>query len=536
MRSHKAQPTPPATPFTPVRSTLPAQPALPRKAKKKPKANRGRGKKPHGLTVVMESEDESESENDPQGVALPVPKPKPSELVERLEETAKMLESVGDANDVEEYLIEGGTLNPEQIKSLQESCATIANLLASKAVQAPSPASTLTVTSTVPSTIVAYDDFYIYATLKYLYVLKPIDVFKLNNRFTEVKVLGFIRRKGGMPLMFALPGWLECTDGHPRMLDSELWAKQVKYFTDFHEFKFSRKVWDDIHNQEHGQTYRCHVELRLMIWFACRMLVKALGVALSWQAQIVRLELLKDLVKNVEAEIILTKAPCKSCRRFRKWFQKLTGIKFTISTCSTLEMEGIVEEEEKETREETEDRQVFEKDVHKTKLAVVIRETPVPSEPASRGARERSSFGTEFSAKFTLSKNKKHKTYNLTPATPSSESKKSQKKKWPFENDASDSEDDDYRPTPAVRRSQPGSSFENPQKKTTRSRSDASSPEDSDQFGNHNLERISKLNREKRKREMEMEAAQYPSPPSGKKARRSRSSETLRGRSTSKDV
>jgi len=81
-----------------------------------------------------------------------------------LEETAKILESVGDANDIEEYLIEGGTLNAEQIKALQESCAIIANFLASKSVQAPSLVSTFKVASTVPSTIISYDDFYVYAT------------------------------------------------------------------------------------------------------------------------------------------------------------------------------------------------------------------------------------------------------------------------------------------------------------------------------------------------------------------------------------
>jgi hypothetical protein len=319
------------------------------------------------------------------------------------------------------------------------------------------------------------------------------------------------------------------------MLDSVVWAENVKFFTNFHDLEFGRKVWDDIHDKEHGHTYRCHVELRLMIWFACFTLVKAqpsLQLS-SWKAKIGHLHQLKDLVKNVEAEIILSKAPCKSCRRFKKFFQRYTGLSFKYVTCSTLIMECDEEEREKPEKaliqqEIPQEDQVHE--VQKANIEVVLRRHSVTPAPAGseRGAsvtNEEATSIADFSAKFRLSgflkRQQKNRSNDITPATPPTR----KTKLGPYVVDASESEDDvPQTPSPTARKSKHSSSHSGSvSRKATRSK--GSNPEESEEFGNDNLDRIKRDRREKRKRERD--ASQYPSPSSGKKARRSTSSETL---------
>lgn len=320
------------------------------------------------------------------------------------------------------------------------------------------------------------------------------------------------------------------------MLDSVVWAENVKFFTDFHDLEFGRKVWDDIHNKEHGHTYRCHVELRLMLWFACFILVKAqpsLQLS-SWKAKIGRLHQLKDLVKNVEAEIILSKAPCKSCRRFKKFFQRYTGLSFKYVTCSTLIMECDDEERENPERaviqqEIPQELQVHEEE-QRANIEVVLRRRSITPAPAvsERGAsvtNEEPTSIADFSAKFRLSgflkRQQKNRSNDITPATPPTR----KTKLGPYVIDASESEGEIHQPpSPTARKSKHNSSrSETTSRKATRS--EGSNPEESEEFGNENLDRIKRDRREKRKRERD--ATHYPSPSSGKKPRRSSSSETL---------
>lgn len=521
----------PSRPRTPKNQTSSIEPERPRKTTKKKVKRQGRIKTPHGL-IPIESDGESDVDDETGGVPQTPSKPKSSDIVALIEDTAKAIESVGDAQDVETYLAEDGELDEERLRGLQEQCSTIAKLLAAKIPSTRVCTSVISATSSVPSTIASYDDFFVYkAASKFLYVNMPVEVFRGNGRLNDVKVLGFIRRKAGFPLMFALPGWSECTDPHPRMLDSVVWAENVKFFTDFHDLEFGRKVWDDIHNKEHGHTYRCHVELRLMIWFACYTLVKtqpSLQLS-SWKAKIGRLHQLKDLVKNVEAEIILSKAPCKSCRRFRRFFQRYTGLSFKYVTCSTLVME--CDDEERENIERTTNQQGLPREIpqevqvheemQKTNIEVVIRRhsmtpAPISSQRDANVTKEPTSMA-DFSAKYKLNnfirRQQKNRNNNITPATPPT----TRTKLGPFVIDASESEDDGYQPSsPTTRKSKYSSSrSEAASRKATRS--EGSNQEESDG--------IDRDKREKRKRERD--SIHYPTPNSGKKQRRSSSSETL---------
>lgn len=176
----------------------------PRRSRKKVR-RQGRIKTPHGLTAI-ESDGESDLE-DVSGSLHTPPRPKISDVAALIEETAKVLEAVGDAQDVETYLTEDGASDEQRLKGLQEQCATIAKLLAAKIPSTRVCNSVISASSSVPSTIASYDDFFVYkAPSKYLYVNMPVEVFHGNGRLSDVKVLGFIRRKAGFPLMFALPG------------------------------------------------------------------------------------------------------------------------------------------------------------------------------------------------------------------------------------------------------------------------------------------------------------------------------------------
>jgi hypothetical protein len=539
-------PTPPPPPYTETMpSSRPHTPKTkeslveterpPRKARKKIR-RQGRVKTQTGLTTITS---DSESDVDDEASSLPQnhPKPKISEIAALIEETAKAFEAVGDPQDVEAYLAEDGTFSAERLNKLREHCATISNLLAAKIAPSPASASVVTITSSIPSTIARYDDLYVYKTSsKHVYVLKPMEVFRGNGRFNEVKVLGLIRRKGGIPLMYALPGWSDCTDDHPRMLDSVQWAKLVKHFTDFHGLEFDKKVWDVIHKKEPGETYRCHVELRLMLWFACRVLIKAQPHLESLakdkpKVLLGHLYKLKKIRKKAEAEIILSKEPCKSCRKFRKWFQDYTGLTFEWKVCPSLTLDRNDEDEENPERAmirpDVEAHKEYTQNTQKAKFEIQLgrSSTPAPesSEQEPRGTEESMSLTAKYSLVRYAKLQQRNRSNNVTPATPPTR----KRKLAPSVIDVSDSEDEIYHPpTPTARKPRASSSrLETASRKATRS--EGSNLDESDEISSENLERITRDKREKRKRERD--SAHYPSPASTKKARRESSSETLSG-------
>jgi hypothetical protein len=240
-----------------------------------------------------------------------------------LEKTAAVLSSFGNPEDVEELLENGGFQDADTVKNLQSLCETISDQLRS---------STTADQSTIPSTINLYDKhFVLRGPSNQLFCLRPVEVFQGLAKYSRRKVLGWVQQPGSkFPLMFALPG-SQSAENHPRLLDSEMWNKEVKRWGGFHNHIFKEYVFDKSNGKEAGDTYASHTEPRLMLWFSCYILEKLTGVVQSIREQIGYLFRIKDLKRGIQAELYLTEAPCKPCLLFQKLVEEYTGIKFTIT-------------------------------------------------------------------------------------------------------------------------------------------------------------------------------------------------------------
>ena len=236
---------------------------------------------------------------------------------------------------------------------------------------------------------------------------------------------------------------------------------------------------------------------------------------------------LKDWFPNLEAELYLTESPCVQCHKFRRLIESYTGIKFHLKGPENL---GVLQENRNKTGQkgyqlyatytddEADDDEEEEAGPEKQIISrgfprvVIPRSPPTPTTPPASKAEEVVSEVTRESIteKFRYSKSKERLVLS------SSSSVTTKLKKRPAEPLDVDSDADEYRPVaPPIRKSR--LDFTLPHRKSTRS--NGSGPEETDDFGNNNLDKIRKERREQRKRERE--AGIYPSPPSGKKARRS---------------
>lgn len=66
-----------------------------------------------------------------------------------------------------------------------------------------------------------------------------------------------------------------------------------------------------------------------MLWYTCHLVVKKLGITKSVRKCVQNIWRLKSLDRKFEAEIVLSKAPCKQYEKFQKDIEELTGVKFT---------------------------------------------------------------------------------------------------------------------------------------------------------------------------------------------------------------
>lgn len=256
------------------------------------------------------------------------------ELLGILERTAAALAAIGGPEEVEALFQSSGIDDDERIGKIRKSCLDIVSLLpVTKSVDGFSH-------NEVPSTMVLYDQSFVYrASSSVVYLLRAVDVFKGNKRYTRGKVFGYVRAKGSMAaLMSALPGWKKCVEDHARLLDSELWTEVVKPLVNFHNYTFTTGSYDAHHGRENGDGYATHVEPKLMMWFAIYELQKRTGKVRSPLEQRGDIWQLKDLIREekVEAEIVLSRAPCPHCLKFQQWFERYQPIKFSFIVCTNL--------------------------------------------------------------------------------------------------------------------------------------------------------------------------------------------------------
>jgi hypothetical protein len=239
-----------------------------------------------------------------------------------LEKTSAIISGLGNPEDVAELLESGGFQDAQAVKTLQSLCEIIADQLRS---------STMADESTIPSTTNLYGKhFVLRGPSNRLFCLRPVGVFQGLAKYSRRKLLGWVQQPGSkFPLMFALPG-SQCAENHPRLLDSEMWNKEVKRWGGFHNHIFRKYVFDESNGKEAGDTYASHTEPRLMLWFSCYMLEKLIGVVQPIREQIGYLFRITDLKRGIQAELYLTEAPCKPCLLFQQLIEEYTGIKFTV--------------------------------------------------------------------------------------------------------------------------------------------------------------------------------------------------------------
>src|SRR6266536_3693563 len=91
-------------------------------------------RRPKKATIEDVGDGEQENIERQLGVAKPkkVKKPKPEKIFETLRTAAAYLKDIGTTEDVEEWLLDKGFLEDDQLKELRDICVTISSLLRCK--------------------------------------------------------------------------------------------------------------------------------------------------------------------------------------------------------------------------------------------------------------------------------------------------------------------------------------------------------------------------------------------------------------------
>jgi hypothetical protein len=255
------------------------------------------------------------------------------EVLKIIEAAAKALAAIGGREEIEAFLQANDIEEDDTIGSIRNHCAAIINLLPEAKSRTDLP------TGDVPSTIAYYGQSFVYrATSSLLYLLRPVEVFKGKAPYHRGKVFGFVRSKGSSdPAMCAFPGWTVCAEKHQKLLDPDIWTTVVKEFVKFHNHDFKVSPFDKYHGREVGDTYAAHVEPRLMLWFAIDILQKQTGKVRPPSKQRGDLWTLKDIArKSIEAEIVISRLPCRQCLMFQEFMERYTPIKFRFIICKNL--------------------------------------------------------------------------------------------------------------------------------------------------------------------------------------------------------
>ncbi|CZR56993.1 uncharacterized protein PAC_06882 [Phialocephala subalpina] len=253
--------------------------------------------------------------------------PSPTKLTGMVENLAATLAAIGDPEDVKNFLSHEG-LGAEDIKHLHQNCQNLKTSLQNLGKQSD------TFTQRVPSTIEHYDKYMVYRSSsgpKMLYLLGVVEAFRPNHTaYSRRKVVGFVRTKGTtMPLQCALSGYFQQLEDHPRMLDTDFWLNEVKHWAEVLDHDFRVGPWDRQHGRDDGDGYASHVEPTLFLFYASHLVGKYIGTNGDIRKTLKSMWRLRLMDQKFEAEVFLSKPPCKQCEKFQKDIEDLTGIKFT---------------------------------------------------------------------------------------------------------------------------------------------------------------------------------------------------------------
>ena len=298
--------------------------------KKKTSKRRGRGRL---KKVAVEEVDVASNEDELAGNRLgeqksinPKAVAKPQKVLKALEKAASLLSTVGDAEDIETWLQDQGFGEDDRIKELQEYSSNISDLLRAKA--APPKAWNANKSQGTATALEPLGPFFIFRVgTKSAMLLGPVETFKGTINLTMAKTIGFVRKKGSyFPSMCAFSGYTECVEDHPGVLDNAFWTEKVYEFGKWHEHRFKSDGFDSYHGKPIGYGFAAHVEPKLMLFWALRLLGKFTGEVPSMG----RLWELKDMRGCKQAEILLSQEPCEVCLSFQKMLEKMCGMKFTL--------------------------------------------------------------------------------------------------------------------------------------------------------------------------------------------------------------
>lgn len=264
---------------------------------------------------------------------------KASKTVLRSGEFLKLLESTPSApEDLEGWMEKHGINDNGLVNMVEEKCSTLAKLIRmSKSPKAMPNKACL-------ATLEEVDQFYIHRNKsRSISILYPLEIFKgIDNRaISKHKVLGFVRSEGSpCPLMYSISGYTDCLMPHDLLLNTDEWSQQVFKFGNFHGHRFHTDGWDREHGKVHGAAAAAHVEPKLMLFYACRVLGKFHREFKSIDQQVGRLDKLKNIVQRMKssptAEILLSRAPCQPCKNFQELVEDISGVKFTVRVCKVL--------------------------------------------------------------------------------------------------------------------------------------------------------------------------------------------------------
>lgn len=255
-------------------------------------------------------------------------------------ETAVLsLSRVGDVDDLETWIrdsritAKGG----DDILKLKEIIDRLSKALRAKYNKPPALRSTNGALSRL-------EDYFLFRHGGHsMTLLAPVEIpFNIGSSLKR-KVFGFVRCYGNYyPLICSISGLSAqaSNHNHPKLLDSELWTEQVYRFGSFYRHSFRSGGFDEHFGYPKGASFASHVEPKLMLWYACRLFTKLNGgEPLPLDDQVDMLPGgLKLLIGSTQpkADVVVSRAACTDCEKFRLLMKKKTGIEFNFIVIANL--------------------------------------------------------------------------------------------------------------------------------------------------------------------------------------------------------
>lgn len=239
-----------------------------------------------------------------------------------------LLASIREAGGLLKWMEVNGLEDNADAQELEELCSSIPELLTSTSgAQANEQGA---------GTIEIVDDLCVLRGPFSMTILSRTDPILKATKSLASKTVGIARFEGEeYPLVYALSGWTDCLKPNNKVLDSNFWTQHALRLGDLLQHPFPSDGRDATHGVPVGTGFACHVENKLILFVACKLVAMTLGETGSVKKQLARMSELRGR-RTPKVEIILSKAPCVSCKNFRSVMERYTGIRFVFKVCLNL--------------------------------------------------------------------------------------------------------------------------------------------------------------------------------------------------------